>query len=89
MPDLRAAAEPEPSQLLRLKVLRRPVESALYALIAVIAAFPGLVTGVGVPARALQAEAILLTVLVFAGVNVAWLLLFEEPRPSVPHRAGQ
>ena len=30
MPDLRAAAEPEPSQLLRLKVLRRPVEFANY-----------------------------------------------------------
>ena len=62
---------------------------ALYALIAVVAAVPGLVTGVGLPARALQVEAVLLTVLVFAGVNVAWLLLFEEPRPSAPHRARQ
>jgi hypothetical protein len=62
---------------------------ALYALIAVIAAVPGLVTGVGVPARAVQAEAVLLTILVFGGVNVAWLLLFEEPRPRAPHRAGR
>jgi hypothetical protein len=62
---------------------------ALYALIAVVAAVPGLVTGVGVPAGALQAEAVSLTILVFAGVNVAWLLLFEEPRPPAPHRARQ
>src|SRR6266513_5143247 len=34
----------------------------LYALIAVVAAVPGLVTGVGVPARALPAEAVLLTI---------------------------
>src|SRR5215470_14395168 len=33
---------------------------ALYALIAVIAAVPGLVTSVGLPARALQVEAVLL-----------------------------
>ena len=54
---------------------------ALYALIAVIAAGPSLVTDVGLSARALQAEAVLLTILVFVGVNVAWLLLFEEPQP--------
>lgn len=61
---------------------------ALYALIAVIAAVPSLVTDVGLPARALQAEAVLLTILVFAGVNVAWLLLFEEPQRSAPQRAS-
>jgi hypothetical protein len=38
MPDLRAAAEPEPSQLLRLEVLRRLVEPALCAAIGVRAA---------------------------------------------------
>jgi hypothetical protein len=31
----------------------------------------------------LRVEAVLLTILVFLGVNVAWLLLFEEaPPPS-------
>jgi hypothetical protein len=59
---------------------------ALYALIAVIAAAPSLVTDVGLPARAVQAEAVL-TLLVFTGVNVAWLLLFEEPRPPAPRRS--
>jgi len=58
---------------------------ALYALIAVIAAAPSLVSDVGLSVRALQVEAVLLTVLVFFGVNVAWLLLFEEtPAESTP-----
>ena len=54
---------------------------ALYALIAVIAAAPSLVSDSGLPARAVHVEAVLLTILVFFGVNVAWLLLFEEPQP--------
>jgi hypothetical protein len=51
---------------------------ALYALIAVVAIVPSLVADVGLSARALQVEAVLLIVLVFFGVNVAWLLLFDE-----------
>lgn len=54
---------------------------ALSALIAVIAAAPSLVSDSGLPARAVHVEAVLLTILVFFGVNVAWLLLFEEPQP--------
>jgi hypothetical protein len=54
---------------------------ALYALIAVIAAAPSLVSDIGLSARAVQVEAVLPTILVFFGVNVAWLLLFEEPQP--------
>jgi hypothetical protein len=57
---------------------------ALYALIAVVAVVPSLVTA-GLAVKALQAEAVLLTVLVFIGVNVAWLLLFDEtPATSAP-----
>jgi hypothetical protein len=56
----------------------------LYALIAVIAAVPSLVPDVGLSAPAVQVEAVLLTILVFFGVNVAWLLLFEEPQPPAP-----
>jgi hypothetical protein len=51
---------------------------ALYALIAVVAVVPSLVTDAGLSVKALQAEAVLLTILVFFGVNVAWLLLFDE-----------
>ncbi len=51
---------------------------ALYVLIAVVAAVPGVVADVGMSVRPLRVEAVLLTILVFVGVNVAWLLLFDE-----------
>ena len=55
----------------------------LYVLIALVAVAPGMVADLGVLARPLRVEAVLLTILVFLGVNVAWLLLFEEaPPPS-------
>jgi hypothetical protein len=50
----------------------------LYVLIAVVAAAPSVVADVGLSARPLRAEAVLLTILVFVGVNVAWLLLFDD-----------
>ena len=55
----------------------------LYVLIALVAVVPGMVADIGVLARPLRVEAVLQTILVFLGVNVAWLLLFEEaPPPS-------
>jgi len=36
------------------------------------------VADVGMSVRPLRVEAVLLTILVFFGVNVAWLLLFDE-----------
>lgn len=54
------------------------VAIALYALIGLLAIAPGIVGSVGIDAAPVRVEAVLLTVLVFAGVNVAWLLLFEE-----------
>ena len=67
----------------------------LYALIGLLAIAPGIVSGLGIGAAPVRVEAALLTILVFAGVNVAWLLLFEEapsgraaPRRA-PRRAGQ
>jgi hypothetical protein len=50
----------------------------LYALIAVVAIAPSVVADLGISARPLRVEAVLLTILVFLGVNVAWLLLFDE-----------
>src|SRR6266511_1724971 len=38
--------------------------------------------GLGISPRPLRVEATLLSVLVFLGVNVAWLLLFDETSPS-------
>jgi hypothetical protein len=56
----------------------------LYVLIALVAAAPSVVADLGVTARPLRVEAVLLTIVVFLGVNVAWLLLFDEaqPRPA-------
>lgn len=55
----------------------------LYALIAIVAIAPGVVADLGLSARPLRIEAVLLTLLVFLGVNVAWLLLFDETSSSV------
>jgi hypothetical protein len=55
----------------------------LYLLIALVAVVPGMVADIGVLARPLRVEAVLLTMLVFLGGNVAWLLLFDQaPPPS-------
>jgi hypothetical protein len=61
---------------------------ALYVLIGTLAIAPHIVGGLGLQAAPVRVEAALLTILVFAGVNVAWLLLFEEA-PSDHARAGQ
>ncbi|SRR6266498_1270794 len=55
----------------------------LYVLIAIVAAAPSIVADLGVSARPLRVEATLLTILVFLGVNVAWLLLFDETQSRV------
>jgi hypothetical protein len=51
---------------------------ALYAVIGILAIAPHIVSEIGLDAAPVRVEAVLLTILVFAGVNVAWLLLFEE-----------
>jgi hypothetical protein len=54
----------------------------LYAVVAVIAIAPGVLSGLGISLTPLRAEAVLLSLLVFLGVNVAWLLMFDEPEPD-------
>ena len=49
---------------------------------AVVAIAPGVVSGLGIDLTPLRVEAILLSLLVFLGVNVAWLLMFDEPEPD-------
>jgi len=56
---------------------------ALYVMIAIVAAAPGILTDIGISARPVRVEAVLLTILVFLGVNVAWLLLFDETAASL------
>jgi hypothetical protein len=56
----------------------------LYAVVCLIAVVPGVVTYDGGPA-AVRIESVLLVLVVFLGVNVAWLLLFE---PAPDQRVG-
>jgi hypothetical protein len=51
---------------------------ALYAVIGLLAIAPRIVGNLGLDTTSVRVEAVLLTILVFIGVNVAWLLLFEE-----------
>jgi hypothetical protein len=74
---------------------------ALYVLIGILAIAPRIVGGLG--ATPVRVEAVLLIILVFTGVNVAWLLLFEAAQPgsasleqgnaahqaSLPHHSGE
>lgn len=50
----------------------------LYCAIAVVAMFPGLVDLVGVRVTALHLEGALLSLLLFLGVNLAWMQFFHE-----------
>jgi hypothetical protein len=54
----------------------------LYGAVAVVAIGPGLIADIGIRLRALQVEEILLSVLVFIAVNVAWYLMFDEADPD-------
>jgi hypothetical protein len=65
----------------RLGVAAYLAAVVLYVLIALVAAAPSIVADLGVLAGPLRVEAVLLTILVFLGVNVAWLLLFDEAQP--------
>lgn len=55
----------------------------LYALIAIVAVQPTLVGALGASLKPLQVEGLLLTLLVFVGVSVAWDFL-AEPSGSTP-----
>lgn len=60
------------------------VAIVLYALVAVVALLPGDALGDALGVEPLRVEAALLTLLVFLGVNVGWLLFDDAPRPSRP-----
>ena len=67
----------------RLGAVAYAAAVVLYLLIALVAVVPGMVAEIGVRALPLRVEAVLLTMLVFVGGNVVWLLLFEEAQPAV------
>jgi hypothetical protein len=55
--------------------------ACLYALIAVVAIFPDLISDIGIELTPLAVEEILLSLLVFIAVNIAWYLMFDEADP--------
>ena len=68
----------------RVVEVGRACAAALFMLVAVVAIAPGTVHGVGLAARPIQVEAFFLSLIVFLGMCVAWLLMFEEVRSPAP-----
>ncbi len=65
-------------------VLVYGVATLLYALVALLAFAPSLVNHFDSSINALRTEAILLSLLIFVGVNIAWRLLFDDEVPPEP-----
>jgi uncharacterized membrane protein len=64
----------------RLWRLESSVTIMLYALIVLVTIGPGVAADIGAP---LRIEAILLSLIVFLGINVAWALMFDDvPAPG-------
>jgi hypothetical protein len=55
------------------------VAVALYAVIGLVAVRPGILSDLGIDLAPLRVEAIALSLLLFLGLNVAWLLMFDTP----------
>ena len=52
----------------------------IYVVVTVLAAFPELVGQLGLGLTALQVEGLILTVIIFFGVQAAWVLMVEPPK---------
>jgi hypothetical protein len=61
---------------------------AAYVVIVILAIHPHLVGQLSFPIAPERIEAVLLSGLVFAGVNVAWLLVFENAEPGAQPDGG-
>ena len=55
------------------------VAVALYAVIGIVAVRPAILSDLGINIAPLRVEAIALSLLLFLGLNVAWLLMFDTP----------
>ena len=53
-----------------------------YAVIAVVAVIPEAVQAIGIGLSPLQVEGIILAILLFFGVQAAWILMVEPPRDT-------
>jgi hypothetical protein len=75
---LRASSEPQrekrADQLLALTL-------PLYVAIVAIAVHPSLASDIGIHLKPLETEAIVVSLLLFLGINYGWLLFMEPPHP--------
>src|SRR5204863_9604119 len=72
---------PVPTPQGRLWQLESTVSIVLYVLVVLVALAPDVATNLGAPIRV---EAVLLSLIVFLGVNVAWTLMFDEVPATQP-----
>jgi hypothetical protein len=61
----------------RLAELGHWVAVVLYGVVAIVALSPSILSDLGIDMAPLRVEALALSLLVFLGINVAWLLLFD------------
>ena len=61
----------------------------LYVVIGIVAINPHIIKGLGLTAAPVRVEAVLLCLLVFLGVNVAWLLLYAVSPAGAPRPAAR
>ncbi len=74
---------PVPTPAGRVWQVESTAAIALYALIVLVAVAPGVVRKMGAP---LRVEAVLLSLIVFLGVNVAWALMFDDVPAALQDR---
>ena len=70
---------PVPTPRGRLWQLESTVSIVLYLLVVLVALAPDVAGDLGAPIRV---EAVLLSLIVFLGINVAWALMFDEVEPA-------
>jgi phosphatidylserine synthase len=73
---------PIPTPRGRLWQLESTASIILYLLVVLVAVAPGVARDIGAP---LRVEAVLLSLIVFLGINVAWALMFDD----VPVAGGE
>ena len=66
---------PIPTPQGRLYQIESTTTIVLYLLVLIVAISPGMALHVGAPIRV---EAVLLSLIVFLGINVAWALMFDD-----------
>jgi hypothetical protein len=56
----------------------------IYGLVTVVALVPELLANLGSSLQPLQIEGLILTILIILGVQLAWILMVEPTRESIP-----